>query len=506
MPKEAPTPFNSRSLGSAAATRPAPLLSNPAVSEIARHMLARPGLMARPLGIPSPHGYFRLCEAIATGWGTIAPILSASTLSVTTPTDDPSKTRALVPKESLDRTENRAEMRASARYVLFADVAQCYSTIYTHGLAWAVHGKAFAKDHRGDSNLLGNRLDRFVQRSQGGQTIGIPTGPDTSLVLAELVLSRVDKALQDEGLRGFRYIDDYELYFRTHQEAERGLSLLVKELAHYELQLNSQKTSIEVLPQPLQDEWVSQLRRTELRKSPVQERSDLTLLFDDAFRMAATNRGRFVVSYALGRLGSRVEAGDPLVHGENWPYLQRLLLQSCWAQPTAIQKALSLFHVAVETGLVLDRELVEGSINGLIMEHAPLSNGSEVAWALWTAAALKLHIRHAAAKRLIGHDDDLIALGVLSLIARGLIARKLDTATWRSRLTDDGLRNGHWLLSYEAAIKGWLTPPGGDHIAVHPVYDALRRLDVSFYDAKAKVPRTPPRLTVGRQSKKGPYA
>jgi hypothetical protein len=506
MPKEAPTPFNSRSMAQFAASLPATLRAQRGTTELSRHMLARPGLMARPLGIPHPHPYFRLTEVIADNWVAIDRQIQQATISVTKPIDDPQARRAVVPSHSMDRTEQRAEMRALARYVLHADVAQCYPSIYTHSLAWAMHGKAFAKTNRNDPALVGNALDRLVRSAQDGQTVGIPVGPDTSLVLAELVLSQVDVELESAGLRGFRYIDDYELYFGTYQEAERGLSTLVRALASYELNLNSQKTGIDVLPQPLQDEWVSQLRRTELRFVPARERSDLTLLFDDAFRLASLNPGKFVVSYALGRLGSRLDEGEPLVHGDNWSYLQRLLLQACWAQPTAIQKALTLLRWGVDAGFALDRDLVEKSINALIVENAHLGHGSELAWALWVAISLRLRVRAVAAKTIEGSDDDLVALTALHLWTRGLLPRGLDVEPWRGRLTPSDLEGPHWLLSFEAAEKTWLTPFGGDHIAGDPVFATLRASGVTFYDAFATVPATPPHLVLAPVVLGGLYA
>lgn len=496
IPKEAPTPFNSRGLAQFATTPSPELRANPNTTELTRHMLARPGLMARPLGIPHPHPFFRLADAIASDWTSIDAKIAHASISVTKPTDDPQGRRAVVPAQSMDRTEQRAEMRALARYVLHADVAQCFPSIYTHSLAWAMHGKAHAKANRTDQTLLGNRLDKFVRLAQDGQTIGIPVGPDTSLVLAELVLSQVDEQLEALGYRGFRYIDDYELYFGTYQEAERGMSNLVRALASFELSLNSQKTRIEILPQPLQDEWVSQLRRTDLRSHPAQERSDLTLLFDDAFRLASLNPGKFVVSYALGRLGSRLDDGLPLASADNWCYLQKLLLQACWAQPTALQKALTLLRWGVDAGFGLDRDLVEQSINGLIVENANLGHGSELAWALWTATSLRLRVRAAAARTIEGHDDDLVALTALHLWTRGLLPRGLDVSGWQSRLSPGDLQGEHWLLAYEAAVKGWLTSTGGDHIVGNPVFTALRSQAVSFYDDLATVPTTPPHLVM----------
>lgn len=57
--------------------------------------------------------------------------------------------------------------------------------------------KKFSKVNR-RLDSLGNKLDYLVRQGQDGQTVGIPIGPDTSLVIAELLMHDVDKNLSKE--------------------------------------------------------------------------------------------------------------------------------------------------------------------------------------------------------------------------------------------------------------------------------------------------------------------
>ena len=179
---------------------------------LARHNLARVGQLRRTLAIPHPAPYFALASEVITSWPDLQPLLARGNLSASRPVMGYTTGRAIVAKFGPpDYARLRVEHRSNARYLLCADILQCYPSVYTHSLAWAVEGKMRAKQHRHDLTLIGNRLDRRTMELQDGQTRGIPIGPDTSRVLAELILTAVDKKLEDQIGRtaGFRAVDDY---------------------------------------------------------------------------------------------------------------------------------------------------------------------------------------------------------------------------------------------------------------------------------------------------------
>src|SRR3546814_5011434 len=79
-----------------------------------------------------------------------------------------------------------------------------YPSIYTHSIAWAILGKAHVKASHHTTAFKGhfaNHLDKAVGAGQEGQTIGIPIGPDTSRIIAELVavvVEEIAKARSEE--------------------------------------------------------------------------------------------------------------------------------------------------------------------------------------------------------------------------------------------------------------------------------------------------------------------
>lgn len=50
-------------------------------------------------------------------------------------------------------------------------------------------------------------------------------------------------------------------------------------------------------------------------------------------------------------------------------------------------------------------------------------------------------------------------------------------------MSADHLYSDHWLLSYEAFVKGWLPPTGGtNYITQDPFFEVLNSHGVSFYN------------------------
>lgn len=117
--------------------------------------------------------------------------------------------------------------------------------------------------------------------------MGIPIGPDTSLVIAELIMQRCDQELLTKlpGLKGHRFIDDYELSFQTRTEAEDAFSILETCLSEYELALNPKKTRVLELPLPLEAPWATELKLFTFRSSKSGQAADLSNYFSRAYSL-----------------------------------------------------------------------------------------------------------------------------------------------------------------------------------------------------------------------------
>jgi hypothetical protein len=152
------------------------------------------------------------------------------------------------------------------KYLVKADIKNFYPSIYTHSIAWAIHGKKFIRKPVNLHNFshVGNRLDRLFQRANDNCTNGVPIGPVVSDIVAEIVASAVDRAftklVQASGLEceAVRFKDDYRILVNTETDGQRVIKFLQRALKDYNLEISETKTSMSRLPDGLFREWVSQ--------------------------------------------------------------------------------------------------------------------------------------------------------------------------------------------------------------------------------------------------------
>ena len=139
-------------------------------------------------------------------------------------------------------------------HMLHTDVTDCYGSLYTHSISWALYGIDEAKKKRRDKTLLGSKIDSHIQSSRYGQTNGISQGSVLMDFIAEIVLGFVDLEINLEfkknnlGLenkkdfRILRYRDDYRVFANSDDCAERVLKVISDKLRVVGMMLGVSKT------------------------------------------------------------------------------------------------------------------------------------------------------------------------------------------------------------------------------------------------------------------------
>jgi len=143
------------------------------------------------------------------------------------------------------------ELSLTYEFVLETDITDCYGAIYTHSIAWALHGKTEEKKRKNGSNLnlIGVVIDNHIQDMRHGQTNGIPQGSVLMDFIAEMVLGYADlelsERLQEEKITDYqilRYRDDYRVFVNNHQDADVIAKAITEILANLGFKLNPSKT------------------------------------------------------------------------------------------------------------------------------------------------------------------------------------------------------------------------------------------------------------------------
>jgi hypothetical protein len=488
FPLELPPPFISQALAKfVAAKKPKgfPFVSKPATSIPEVFNLARTGTLRRQLAILNPIHFSLLADFIVDNWAALEKEATGSAFSLSSPvTTDPK--RGIGRKHRMDqRSERRAQVYAQGRYLLRADINRFYSSVYTHTIPWALHGKDYSKQHKFDT-ILGNQLDKFVRNCQDGQTNGIPIGPDTSLLIAETLLCKVDAELTKQKFAGLRYVDDYELVFDNQAQALEGLSLFQELLLGFELHLNPAKTRILPLPQRIEETWVDTLKGFVLEPSSTSFKSQLIHFFDSAFELSHAYPDTGVLKYTAGRIA------NIRVWKAHYEIAEDLLVQAARVEAGALPVVLN----TILRQPVVDAACKERRRNLLlktIIEHAPQRHSSEVAWSVWGCIAQGFILSNEALRLLVKMEDSVCAMVALHARSLGLAESPAELDSLATALTSDELYDSRWMLAYEAAVRGWLVAPSGkDFVGDDVNFSKLKAAGVNFYDAtKIALPPLP---------------
>jgi hypothetical protein len=486
FPNELPVPFTTESYGVALLNTQNQSLApfsygnkGPKYTSIcAKYNLARRGKLRRPLAIPNPINYFHLAQLISDNWTDFEAVYARSNQSLSKPVIDNSA-RALKWDKSFGALpDEKLKTRTASKYLLKADIANFYSSIYTHSIPWAIHSKVTAKQNRYFKDNLGNKIDLLVRNGQDQQTKGIPIGSDTSFAIAELIMSEIDQKLVSKiGDNYHRYIDDFEFGCQTLQEAEEALSVLQEVLSSYELELNSSKTKITKLPEEIDPQWLHELQKYKINMSTdaVQKRSLLSF-FDLTMSFLEKEPSEPILKYAVIRTSSHV------VRASNYPLYQRILLQWATAEPSTLPIVIDFIAFYKSAGVNVDLDEVRKTLEFIIIENSRQGHTSEVCWSIFGMILLSQNFNDKTLNELKKIENPFIALLTLDARSRGLIPAGYSFPLWESLMNKNELKTENWILAYEALRKGWLpSTDGTDYLTGQDGFSVLVDNDVEFY-------------------------
>lgn len=493
FPKELPPPFTTESYAQAlAGPQAAPptgsFSSPPYFSMSCTHNLVRTGGLRRNLSIPNPKHYYRLADHIVTNWEKMTTLTNASPFSFSKPMDGQPE-RAISPEHRLaERAVSRAQLRSTGRILLKADITRFFPSVYTHVIPWAIMGKIAAKKAHAAKTLKGSwedRIDFLLRSLNGNQTVGIPIGPDSSLLIAEVILSRIDYELSQKfkSLRCIRFMDDYEFVFRTRSEAENVLGYLQFLLNNFEFAINPNKTSIVDLPSVLESVWTTELRYFIFRDAGVTgQKNDLMAFFDCIFKLFRNHKEEGLMKYAIARLrGVDVEE-------VNWDLFENLLMHCISIEPACLPQVCDQVVHYIYLGYPIKTSQWSVCLNNIVLEKTPLGQASEAAWAMWLMKILNINLDDKCSQAIGTNEDSIVGLMALGLATVGL-ASMANLMELQRYSQNNFLFEPQWLLCYQGNLMSLLGGGSGPvNLNTDPAFSYMVARGVSFFDIDVSIP------------------
>lgn len=428
----------------------------------------------REISLVNPYHYFFLSKKIADNWGLLEKHFDKSEISLTRPIFKNSSERAISRKYSFeDITSIFLTKSVGANYLLKIDISKYYSSIYTHSIPWALHTKDVAKANRGN-NYIGNVLDQLSRNLQDGQTKGIPTGQDTSLIISEIIGTAMDEELISKinFVNMFRYVDDYYLFLDKKDDAEKALQVIRSILRDFELQINEEKTGIHDMPQSLEPNWLSQINSLNI------DENHLISFINNIYSIMIENPSGEILRYAFARL-KRTK-----IKKEQWDIIQAFLMNSFIYDATAAPLACSILSQFFHRKYGINKKMVLQVVNTLLNKNTIKDCEYELLWALWMCKLLNIKLNDELLKKTKSINSPLLIL-ILLFDYRNNV--NLDTSEWIEFMTKEELYGDKWILAYEALKRGWLPSKNGlNYLETDDFFSILNRKNVYFFNTRCR--------------------
>lgn len=490
FPKELPPPFNTRKLGDnihELRRRWTTIFNGLTKTEklkyretnLGRYNIPKKGYIRRVLHIPNPFCQIQLTETISNKWEEIQSKLNTSTISHSKPIITPFSIfvmgRVLHTKSTFSEfTRQRLIESANMLYEVKTDISRFYNSIYTHSIPWAIHGKSIAKENRTDLTFLGNKLDKIIREGNHGQTMGIPIGPDTSLIIAELVHSEIDGIIQATfpKMKFLRYIDDLYVYCDSLAEAENFIKKYQVLLSQYQLEVNEEKTSINQKIFEFENKWTSQLSTFKFRNTQQGQKTDIERFASITFDLYKKYPEDSILLYATQIL-SKLD-----INANSWELFQAMLFKILMVEPKSMEVVAKIF---IKNEDKVDKDIFKNILNKIINDNVGKKHDYELLWTLWLMKEFSFTISKVNADQIVSLGDSLSILLLLDLKNKGLVSSRFNTDKIKEILNQEDLFGEKWLLIYEALLKDWIELDN-DLISNNRFFLIMKDLNISFYD------------------------
>lgn len=421
-------------------------------THLSRYNETKRGNQRRIFSTPNPIFFIDAASYFAKRRNDLNGLLGRSVFSRSIPQFSEDHSRFIRIDSHSDFTRHRRNTLSSSRYIVKIDVARFFPSIYTHSIAWAIHGKEKSKNDRKINSrpIFANKLDYIVRQAQDQQTIGIPIGPDTSRIISELVMSAVDKDFEiqiNRDVPGARLVDDVYLGAASMDEAENLLSTYRESLRQYELDINETKTTIYEAKYDLDPFWPVTIRRElERFSNPFVggfNKDDLTAYLDEVIRTANQEEDDGIIKYAIRKIDQQE------LWSRYWDTIEPFLIRCAIVFPHCVNYVARVV-VWYNRRFGVNTQRWRNVCENIIENHARLGNDSEIVWSCWILKELSESIHKNLCEAIVKRCGPFAALLTLDLFSHGLVTGRFSKKLVYDIVGKQPMLGADWLLSYEA--------------------------------------------------------
>lgn len=437
------------------------------------YKLTRYNNVPRPLSIPHPLPYAKLCYSLHDNWEDLEYITQTKNSLIIPKSHKDGRIIIMDYENTKNNIERHVELSFNKKFYVNTDISNFYPSIYSHSIPWALVGFETAKKEH-DSKKWFNKIDKYQRLIKRNETNGIPIGPATSNIISELILARIDKTLKDEGFVFIRFIDDYTAYFNTYEKAEEFIRRLSEELSKYKLLLNIQKTFIKQLPFPSSSEWIIDLTTRMPDKDNITHTNMIRFLEYALNKQANTPDGS-VLKYAIKSIISNVK-------NEPAKLLLLYILNLCIPYPILIPLLDTLFE-KINFGSV-DLNLMTKQLLNILEVHLINKRSDAMTWVLYYLNKLSQSIPKETAEKVIKSED---CIAILSLYLSNQYDDKIVSFCNGLDKNDLFLLDKYWLLLYQLFFDGKISNPYKDDNDKGEMFNIFKKEKVNFVGSITKI-------------------
>lgn len=465
-------------------------------SDCTQYNIPKSGIARKEIKIPNPIHQGKLSKSIIDNYSEIIKLFNDSNFSTTKPeleTELEQGKRAVKHNDFSFFKESGIINSFKYAVQLKTDIAKFYPSIYTHSIPWVTFGgKDKYKKNRTLNNsdalkvrdIYGDDIDDRLMWCQNQQTMGIPIGPDTSFIIAEIVACHLDKHLEKKlkskkiDFLGYRYYDDYALYFNSELDAQIGLSELKKILNNFELKINDEKTEISRTQDELEKPWALAIKSFYFRPSENGQKDDIWNYFSIAFRYAQENPKESVLKLALNKFNF------VRIQDDNWNYFESLLFRLGLIETSSLNKIAKLL---VTYKKIVSKKRLKEFCFEIIKRNYENQHDYELTWALWILNEFKTQPTKGIYEMIFNSKSVTSIIIGLDLYKQNNRIKSFDFSSVTELVTTENLNNKEWLLVYETIYKDWIPSLSKSIIKDHFFFNILESRNIYFYDNLRKL-------------------